>query len=408
MVAGPRARQLADTVVSGIRVPGTVPCEGGPAGPRAGKAGEMQQPRRARDLGIMPGRHAPGPLNAITDVPGVRVGQSTLHREPGIRTGVTAIVPDLADRAGGELPAGIFIGNGFGKLTGATQLAELGVLETPIVLTGTLSVFRAADALVSYVLDLPGNEQVWSVNAVAGETNDGYLSDIRARSVTPGDVLSALSGARGGPVAEGAVGAGTGTRALGFKAGIGTSSRVAELASGSPVTAGVLLQANFSGILTVLGVPIPAEAALASLASGPSAPDAASGQSVPGQPGAEPAGPRGNSCMIIVAVDRALDSRQLGRVARRAIFGLSRAGSDFAGGSGDYAIAFAASQESEPVRDRDLDPVFTAVQEAVEEAVLNSVFMATTTHGHQGRVAYACPHEFVLHACRAAGVLPPG
>jgi D-aminopeptidase len=349
-----------------------------------------QQPRRARDLGIVPGRHAPGPLNAITDVAGVRVGQTTLHSEPGIRTGVTAIVPDVVDRAGGELPAGIFIGNGFGKLTGVTQLAELGVLETPIVLTGTLSVFRAADALLSYVLDLPGNEYVRSVNVVAGETNDGYLSDIRARPVTPEAVLSALSGARGGPVAEGVVGAGTGTRALGFKAGIGTSSRVVELAGGVPVTVGVLLQANFSGTLTVLGVPIPAEA-------GPPGQD---------QPGQDQPGPRGNSCMIVVAVDRALDSRQLGRVARRAIFGLGRAGSDFAGGSGDYAIAFAATGAGGPVADRDLDPVFLAVQEAVEEAVLNSVFMATTTHGYQGHVALACPHEFVLRACRAAGVLP--
>jgi len=363
-----------------------------------------QQPRRARDLGIAPGRHAPGPLNAITDVPGVRVGQVTLNREPGIRTGVTAIVPDLVDRAGGQLPAGLFTGNGFGKLTGTTQLAETGVLETPIVLTGTLSVFRAADALVSYVLDLPGNEQVQSVNAVAGETNDGFLSDIRARPVTPADVRAALTGARGGPVAEGAVGAGTGTGALGFKAGIGTSSRVAELASGAPVTVGVLLQANFSGTLTVLGVPVRAGAALAGLTGGPAEPPPPA--TSPAAP--EPDGPRGNSCMIIVAVDRRLDARQLGRVARRAIFGLARAGSDFTGGSGDYALAFAATDTGEPVADRDLDPVFTAVQEAVEEAVLNSVFMATTTHGHDGHVRHACPHEFVLRACRAAGVLPAG
>ena len=361
-----------------------------------------QAGRRARELGIAPGRHRPGPLNAITDVTGVRVGQVTLHREPGIRTGVTAIVPDLVDGAGGQLPAGVFVGNGYGKLTGVTQLAELGLLETPIVLTGTLSVFRAADALVSYVLDLPGNEQVQSVNAVAGETNDGFLSDIRARPVTAGDVAAALSEASGGPVAEGAVGAGTGTGALGFKAGIGTSSRVAELAGRPPVTVGVLLQANFSGTLTVLGVPIPAQAALAGLADGPAAPPEPPGGS--GAPG--PSAQRGNSCMIIVAVDRRLDSRQLGRVARRAIFGLGRAGSDFAGGSGDYALAFAATDAGEPVPDRDLDPVFTAVQEAVEEAVLNSIFMATTTHGHQGHVRYACPHEFVLRACRAAGVLP--
>jgi D-aminopeptidase len=367
-----------------------------------------QQPRRARDLGIAPGRHAPGPLNAITDVPGVRVGHVTLHREPGIRTGVTAIVPDLVDRAGGQLPAGLFTANGFGKLTGSTQLAETGVLETPIVLTGTLSVFRAADALVSYVLDLPGNEQVQSVNAVAGETNDGFLSDIRARPVTPGDVRAALAGAQGGPVAEGAVGAGTGTGALGFKAGIGTSSRVATLASGAPVTVGVLLQANFSGTLTVLGVPIPAPAALAELTDRPPASPPTSSGEPESADGPESAEPRGNSCVIIVAVDRGLDSRQLGRVARRAIFGLARAGSDFAGGSGDYALAFAATDTGEPVADRELDPVFTAVQEAVEEAVLNSVLMATTTRGHGGHVRQACPHEYVLRACRAAGVLPAG
>lgn len=373
-----------------------------------------QAGRRARELGIAPGRHRPGALNAITDVAGVRVGQVTLHREPGIRTGVTAIVPDLVDCAGGQLPAGVFTGNGYGKLTGVTQLAELGVLETPIVLTGTLSVFRAADALVSYVLDLPGNEEVRSVNAVAGETNDGFLSDIRARPVTAGDVLAALSSACGGPVAEGATGAGTGTGALGFKAGIGTSSRVAELAGGPPVTVGVLLQANFSGTLTVLGVPIPAAAALAVPAGGSAEPDGAGspepgrGQPEPGRTRAVQTDParRGNSCMIIVAVDQALDSRQLGRVARRAVFGLGRAGSDFAGGSGDYAIALAATGSGPPVPDRELDPVFGAVQEAVEEAVLNSVFMATTTEGHQGHVLRACPHEFVLRACRAAGVLP--
>jgi D-aminopeptidase len=344
------------------------------------------QPRRARDLGIGPGRFRPGPHNAITDVPGVRVGQATLHTGTGIRTGVTAIVPDPVDRPGGELAAGIFVGNGLGKLVGSTQLAELGVIETPIVLTGTLSVFRAADALVSYVLGLPGNERVLSVNPVAGETNDGFLSDIRARPVTPEHVRAALSGARGGPVREGAVGAGTGTIALGFKAGIGTSSRVVALAGGEPATVGVLLQANFSGTLTVLDVPIPADEALAGV-----------GHPVPAPPG--------NSCMIVVAVDRALDSRQLTRVARRAIFGLGRAGSDFAGGSGDYTVAFATGP-SGPVPDGALDPVFAAVQEAVEEAVLNSVLMAATTQGYRGHVAHACPHDYVLRACRAAGALP--
>ena len=212
--------------------------------------------RRARDLGLAFGSYPPGPHGAITDVAGVRVGHTTLVEGDTIRTGVTAIVPDAVDRAGGALAAGLFVGNGYGKLIGATQLVELGVIETPIVLTGTLSAFRAADALVTYMLRLPGNEQMISVNPVVGETNDGYLSDIRARPVTEQHVLAAISGAVRRPGRPGRVGAGTGTAALGFKAGIGTASRVLTLADGGTCTVGVLVQANFSGTLTVRGVRI--------------------------------------------------------------------------------------------------------------------------------------------------------
>ncbi|HUZ54165.1 MAG TPA: P1 family peptidase [Streptosporangiaceae bacterium] len=332
-----------------------------------------QRRMRARDLGLDLGGSEPGPLNAITDVAGVRVGQTTVRDGAGIRTGVTAIVPDDVDRAGGQLPAGLFVGNGYGKLIGATQLAELGVIETPVLLTGTLSAFRVADALVTYMLGRPGNASMLSVNPVVGETNDGYLSDIRARPVTEQHVLAAISGARGGPVAEGSVGAGTGTTALGFKAGIGTASRLVRLAGEQRRTLGALVQPNFSGTLTVRGVRI----------AGPDQ--------------AEPE-PAGNSCMIVVAIDRGLDSRQLNRVARRAVFAMGRTGADFAGTSGDYAIAF-ATRASASVPDSALGPVFAAVQDAVEEAILNSLFMATTTTGYLGHVRRAVPLDVVVRAC---------
>jgi D-aminopeptidase len=348
----------------------------GPSDPRRAPDGTR---RRARELGLELGPYPVGQNNAITDVAGIRVGQVSVIQGDSIRTGVTAIVPDAVDRAGGQLPAGLFVGNGYGKLIGATQLAELGAIETPIVLTGTLSAFRAADALVTYTLRLPGNEQMISVNPVVGETNDGYLCDIRARPITAEHVLAALSGAVGGPVAEGAVGAGTGTAALGFKAGIGTASRVLALAAGEPGTVGVLVQANFSGVLTVRGVRVAADRPVRDREDA-------------------------NSCMIVVTTDLGLDSRQLTRVARRAVFAMGRTGADFAHGSGDYAIAFATAT-APGVADAALGPVFAAVQDAVEEAILNSVFMATTTTGYLGRVRRAVPLDLVTRACRAAGVL---
>jgi D-aminopeptidase len=318
----------------------------------------------------------PGALNAITDVPGVRVGHTTLIEGSDIRTGVTAIVPD--GLGGGQaLNAGLAVGNGFGKIVGTTQIDELGVIETPVLLTGTLNTFRVADALVSYMLSLPGNAGLTTVNPVVAETNDGFLSDIRRRPVTEEHVLAALHGATAGPVAEGSVGAGTGTAALGFKAGIGTSSRtVACGPAGRPVTIGALVQANFGGTLTVLGVPVPPE------------PDHAHDPD------------RGNSCVIVLATDAPLDSRRLRRVAWRSLAALARTGSDFSGHSGDYALAFSTAPGTAPggapggaalVPDSELDPLFAAAMDASEEAILNSLFMAGTMTGFRGHVRRGVP-----------------
>jgi len=342
-------------------------------------------PKRARDLGIAPGRHTPGPRNSITDVRSVRVGHTTLDNGADVRTGVTAIVPDALDAAGGSLSAGLFVGNGYGKMIGVTQIVELGVIETPILLTGTLSTFRTADALVSYMLSRPGNEEMQTVNPTVGETNDGFLSDIRRRPITQEHVFEALSGARADTVTEGCVGAGTGTSALGFKGGIGTASRVVTLPDNEHLcTIGVLVQSNFSGTLSVLGVPIEAGAVLGTQHS--------------------EAEQTGNSCMIVVATDCGLDARQLGRVARRAVFGMGRVGSDFAEGSGDYALAFDVDGHGQ-VPESSLPPIFEAVQESVEEAVLNSLFAAITTIGYRGHTKNAVPLDVVIQRCRAAGVI---
>ncbi|GAA3792855.1 P1 family peptidase [Sphaerisporangium flaviroseum] len=322
---------------------------------------------RARDLGITIGDREPGEHDAITDVPGVRVGHRTIVREPGIRTGVTAIVPDgVGPHA--PLPAGLFTGNGHGKLVGATQVAELGQIESPIVLTSTLSAFRAADALVSWMLARPDCVDVRSFNPVVGECNDGYLSDIRVRPVGEAEVLEAIEDAARGPVAEGCVGAGTGTGALGFKAGIGTASRTLDLA-GEPVTLGVLVQANFGGTLRVLGTTVtPAHFGM-------------------GESAVQDAG----SCMIVAATDAPLDARQLTRLARRTVFGLGRVGASYSHGSGDYGIAFSVRPDGRPPRDQALSPLFEAALDAVEEAVLNSLFTATTMRGTGGRVLHAIP-----------------
>jgi D-aminopeptidase len=350
---------------------------------------------RARDLGIVPGSLPPGRYNAITDVPGVRVGHTTLVEGTDIRTGVTAIVHD--GLTGSQtLSAGLAVGNGYGKIVGTTQVSELGVIETPVVLTATMCTFRAADALVSYMLSLPGNEKLETVNPVVAETNDGFLSDIRRRPVTEEHVLAALHGATSGPVAEGAVGAGTGTWALGFKAGIGTSSRIVDCgAPGGRVTIGALVQANFGGTLTVLGVPVPPGPA------GPGAPSASDSAR-------QEDGGQGNSCVIVLATDAPLDSRRLGRVARRSLVGMARTGSDFSGRSGDYALAFSAAPPAEPLPDSALDPLFVAAIDVTEEAILNSLLAADTVTGFRGHVRHAVPLDRVRELCRARGVLQTG
>lgn len=290
--------------------------------------------------------HSPGFHDAITDVAGVRVGHRTISHD-AIHTGVTAVVPPRL-----LAPAALFVGNGHGKLVGATQLTELGAIETPILLTGTLSTFRVADALVGWLLER--DPALRSINPVVGECNDGWLSDIRARPVTAEHVYSALADAASGPVAQGNVGAGAGMCALGFKGGIGTASRVAAGA-----TVGVLVQSNFEGVLRF----------------GPRYVDSPASQSV---------ARTDNSCMVIVTTDAALDARQLGRVARRAVFGLARAGAEFTHGSGDYAISFTTGS-GPGIADADLSPLFAAALEATEAAVLKSLLAAETMTGFQGR-----------------------
>ncbi|KAA1422953.1 P1 family peptidase [Mumia zhuanghuii] len=337
---------------------------------------------RVDEIPLPPGAHPRGTHNAITDVAGIRVGHATIA-EGDLRTGVTAIVPEQLGASRRDLPAGLCVGNGFGKLLGTTQLRELGAIETPILLTSTLSAFRVADALVAHLLGWPGYESVTTLNPVVGETNDGFLSDVRARAVGPQHVERALAESRPGPVEEGCVGAGTGTTALGFKGGIGTASRLVDV-GGTSCTVGALAQSNFSGDLTVAGVRMPAEVVL-------------------GEPAAETVG---NSCMIVLATDAPVDSRQLDRVARRAVFAMGRVGAAYAHGSGDYALAFSVGAGAPPA-DASLDPLLGAAMDAVEEALLNSVLTATTTRGFQDRLARAVPAAAVRSALRHAGVLPP-
>ncbi len=346
---------------------------------------------RATELGIKVGVLPPGPLNAITDVAGVEVGQTSIIRGDNIRTGVTAVLPHAGNLYRDKVPGAIFVGNGFGKLAGSTQVEEMGNIETPILLTSTTSVPRVADALISYMLALPGNEDVLSINPVVGETNDGYLSDIRGRHLKPDDVFAALKNAKNGPVEEGAVGAGTGTVVFGWKGGIGTSSRRVPSSLGG-YTVGVLVQTNFGGVLTIAGAPVGLELGQYYLrqelqASG-SGKDKADG-----------------SCMIVVATDAPMDARNLKRLAARAWLGVARTGGSASNGSGDYAIAFSTSpkvrihstdkgltQNMEVMTNDAMSPLFLAVIEATEEAVYNSMFKATTTTGN-GHTIEALPIE---------------
>ncbi|MHC4179770.1 MAG: DmpA family aminopeptidase [Planctomycetota bacterium] len=369
------------------------------AGPPADQPARDSARPRARQIGIEIGILPPGPEDAITDVAGVLVGHHTLRSAAGVRTGVTAVVPHGGNLFQQKVPAAIVVGNGFGKLVGISQVDELGTLETPIVLTNTLSVFTAADAVIDYTLSQEGNQEVRSVNPVVGETNDGYLNDIRARRVRREHVLSAIRAARGGPVSEGSVGAGTGTRCLGFKGGIGTASRRVPGPAGG-YTVGALVQSNFSGVLSVAGVPVGKELGnhfLKDLAG-------------PGQVD-------GGSCMIVLATDAPLDARQLKRLARRALLGLGAVGSPMAHGSGDYVIAFSThekvrvshggrprAQSRYVVPDEALSPLFQAAREATEEAVLNSLLRATTVTGNRGRKVEAIPIDRLLEICRRYGV----
>ena len=355
------------------------------------------EPRpRARAAGVVIGTMAPGPRNAITDVDGVGVGHATLVEGTRLHTGVTAIVPHPGNLYRQRVPAAIVVGNGYGKLAGITQVRELGELETPVLLTGTLSTWKVADAAVDWLLRQPGMDNVRSINPVVGETNDGYLSDIRARPLTPALVEQALTTLSHGTVEEGSVGAGAGTVAFGWKGGIGTSSRRLARDHGG-YTVGVLVQSNFGGELTIAGVPVwkvlPDPAGYArSLAAPPSSGD--------------------GSIMIVVATDAPLDAAQLQRLARRALVGLARTGSVMSNGSGDYVIAFSTARDN--LRDPDVavqparsvageatTRLFQAAAEATEEAIVNSLFRAQTVHGHRGTAA-AMPLQPVLEALRNA------
>lgn len=345
-------------------------------------AGQEQRPR-ARDLGVAPGIFRPGPVNAITDVSGVLVGHATVIEGDSIRTGVTAILPHGGNLFLDRVPAAVVVGNGFGKLLGTSQVAELGELETPILLTCTLCVWRAADALVTWMLERPGMENVFSLNPVVGETNDGFLNAIRLRPIGPEQVRAALERATTGAVEEGGVGAGAGTIAFGWKGGIGTSSRRLPASLGG-WTVGVLVQSNFGGVLQILGVPVGKELGQYSYR-----------REVEADPG-------DGSIMIVVATDAPLLDRGLRRLATRALLGLGRTGSSMSNGSGDYVIAFAthpAVRRPGPAAPRpdttvsrrelsnaDLSPLFEATVEATEEAIYNSLFRASAATGRRGTV----------------------
>ena len=354
------------------------------------------QPRgRLSDFKIKIGVMERGKLNAITDVPKLKVGQVTLIKGDSVRTGVTAIIPHDGNLFQQKVPAGVFVGNGFGKLAGTTQIKELGNIESPIILTNTLSVATGMNGVITYTLAQNGNENVFSVNAVVGETNDGYLNDIRGRHVKVEDVVQAIQSAKEGPVEEGNVGAGTGTVCFGFKGGIGTSSRVIPKKFGG-YTVGVLVQTNFGGVLIIDGVPVGEELGKYYLKNDLEKPD--------------------GSCMIVVATDAPLDARNLERLAKRAFMGLAKTGGMASNGSGDYVIAFSTAtanqvafnsrdmiQQQTLLTNDALDPLFLAANEATEEAILNSLFKAETMKGFKGRVIEALPLDKVIPILKKHG-----
>ena len=388
------------------------------AQPFSGSAIPQEKRRpRAREAGINVGVLPVGSLNGITDVGGVMVGHTTIIRGENVRTGVTAILPHAGNLFREKVPAAIFVGNGFGKLMGSTQVNELGEIETPIVLTSTLSVPRAADALLDYMLSLSGNEDVQSVNPVVAETNDGYLNDIRGRHITRDDVLNAVKNAKGGAVEEGSVGAGTGTVAFGFKGGIGTASRKLPVKLGD-YTVGVLVQTNFGGVLTINGAPVGRElgkyylkdelGSAGSRGCNPYDSLNAISRCYPNTPD--------GSVIIVIATDAPVAARNLNRMAARAMMGLARTGAAGSNGSGDYAIAFSTAAELRIRNSNDpatrslprnfkvlpndaMSPLFLAVIEATEEAIYNSLFRATTTTG-QGHTVEALPLDRTLEILR--------
>jgi D-aminopeptidase len=368
---------------------------------------QKEQRPRARDVGVVVGVLPTGQFNAITDVPGVMVGHSTIVRDANIRTGVTAILPHGGNLFREKVPGAVFIGNAFGKLAGSTQVNELGEIETPIMLTSTLNVPRVADATIDYMLGLPGNEDVQSINPVVGETNDGFLNDIRGRHVNRDNVFGALKNARGGAVEEGAIGAGTGTVAFGWKGGIGTASRKLPANLGG-YTVGVLVQSNFGGILTINGAPVGRELGkyylkeqLERTAAANEQPDRADG-----------------SIIIVIATDAPIDHRNLNRLAARSMLGLARTGAAGSNGSGDYAIAFSTAPElrirnlpnermkpsAALLSNEAMSPLFLAVIEATEEAIYNSLFRATTTTG-RGHTVEALPIDRTLEVLRKYNAL---
>lgn len=364
----------------------------------AGIAFAQSAPRpRLRDLGVNVGVLPPGPLNAITDVSGVLVGQTTIIRGDNVRTGVTAILPHAGNMFRDKVTGAVFVGNAFGKLAGSTQVNELGEIETPILLTSTLAVPKVADFLMDYMLALPGNEDVQSINPLVGETNDGFLNDIRSRPITRDDVFHAVQSAKSGPVEEGSVGAGTGTVAFGWKGGIGTASRQLPATLGG-YTVGVLVQTNFGGVLSIAGAPVGKElgkyAFRDQLESRPQSSNRGQIDDANG------------SCMIVIATDAPVDSRNLKRLAARGIMGLARTGSSGANGSGDYVIAFSTVKpRSVPVLDNEaMSPLFLAAIEATEEAIYNSLFQATTVTG-RGHTIEALPIEKTVQILKEHGVV---
>jgi D-aminopeptidase len=383
-----------------------------------GFAMQKNERPRGRDIGVRIGVLPTGSLNAITDVAGVQVGQTTIVRGDDIRTGVTAILPHSGNLFREKVPGAMFIGNAFGKLAGSTQVNELGEIETPIVLTSTLSVPRAADAVLDFVLALPGNEDVQSVNPLVGETNDGYLNDIRGRHITRDDVLSAIKNAKSGTVEEGAVGAGTGTVAFGFKGGIGTSSRKLPASLGG-YTAGVLVQTNFGGVLTIAGAPVGQELGRYYLKQelDRARPSKSEGKTQDSGVSDTADG----SVIIVIATDAPVDARNLKRLASRSMMGLARTGSAASNGSGDYSIAFSTAPELR-IRARTesgaeyaarnvkllsndaMSPLFLAVIEATEEAIYNSLFRATTMTG-RGHTVEALPIDRTIEILRKHGMI---